>query len=395
MEIPGIITAIANRYDLMNALSIDVNSAVHFVESFGVVEEDIPLNSMGFYNVAKNVKDGKVKFIQATGDNYITKARPAACAWDPVGGVTYNKSEISLCAHNIQIEHCTEDIPGWEGLFGQGNDVEDLIATEAGQRFFEDMVLNFYRAIGNDLSKIAHLGKHPIIAQAKASYTGDSAKWNRMEKTLNVCGGWLTLVDAIKAQGIPAFNVQINPDHVSGDTYTGDADALFRTMTAAMSPEFKALVAQKRAYGVRPVIMVTGGIFDAYKEWVSDRYVTIPDSYFYKLNDAFCAQIGCDASTKPEDVLGWEGYWVKRMHNWDTTTADLQVYHHRALLTVPKNLGIGIDVQEVSGYNGMGLRLEQSKKLNEVGKIFGSTNYRMGTGIVDDRFIVNANYWAV
>ncbi len=394
MEIQGIGNAFASRFAFGNTMSVDINSAVHFVESFGVLQEDIPLNSMNFYNIARNVKEGKVKFIQAVSDGYITKPRPAACAWDPIGGISFNKAEVSLCPHNIQLENCVEEIPGWEGIYGQGNDVEDLLASEFGAKCYEELINAIYRMIGNDMAKISHLGKHPIIASAEASYTGDAAKFARIKKTMNVCGGWLTLVDALKAQGEAHYNVVINPDHVNGDLYTGDPDALFMSLTRAMTTEMRTLIANKRAYGIRPVIMVTGGIYDAYIDWLNDEYKTIPDMLYYKLNDQFCAQIGCAGGEIPEGIIGWKGMWIKRMDVWDSITSDIQVTHHRALLTVPKNLGIGLDVQELSGYQGMGLRVEQSKQLDKVGKLFASTNYRMGTGIIDDRFVVNASHWA-
>lgn len=397
MFIEGIGNAVAQKFPgQMNVLSVDINSAVTFVESYGVIEEDIPGNSMGLYTVAKNVRDGKVKFIQPTGDGYITKSRPAACAWDPVGGITYNKSEVSLCAHNVQIEHCTEDIPCWEGLFGQGNEVEDLLATEAGVRFYEDLVQIIYRAIGNDMAKAGWYGKHPMIASAKSSYTGDSSRWARIEKTLGICGGWLTLIDKLASTGKASLNVQINPDHISGDKYTGDPDALFRSLTSAMSPEFKAAVAQKKARGLMPVILVSGGIFERYQDWLSDRYVAIPESYYYKLDGTFCAQYGCVGGSMADDVLKWNGYWVKRMHIWDSVAADLEVYHHRAIITVPGNLGIGLDVQTInSAFDGVGLRVQQSMDLDKAGKLYAATNYRMGTAVIDDKFLVNASYLAV
>ena len=160
-----------NRFN-SNMLEININAALHFIETYGVLLEDVVANSMGMYNISSDVKEGKVKFLQSKGDRYITKAKPASCAWDPYGFVTYSKSEISLCAHNVQIQHCTEDMPGWEGLFGQGN--EFLADTEVGQRMIQDLIKWLFRGIGNDLTASATWGNHPIITAAKAKYSGHS-----------------------------------------------------------------------------------------------------------------------------------------------------------------------------------------------------------------------------
>lgn len=394
MELTGIGQSFADRSYNTNTLKIDINTALHFVQSVSVEHEDLTSNALGIYSIATDVKEGKVRFLQPTGEGYITKARPAACAWDPNVGVTYGKAEVSLCAHNIQIEHCTEDIPGWEGLFGQGNDVEDLLTTEVGRKFYGDFVDLTYSAIGSDLLKSAHLGKHPIVAASKASYTGDSAKWARMEKTLGICGGYLTMVDDLKSKGLSNYNVQINPDNVSGDKYTVSPVDLFNDVIAAAPTKLKALISKKKAKGITPVILVTGGIFDAYKNHLIDTYPAIPDAYNFRLTAELCARFGCVPGAIADDVLWYDGYYVKRMSIWDEVTADLQVYHHRVLLTVPGNFGLGLDVMSVPGESGIGLKMDQSRLVKDAGKMFLSSNYRMGTAIINDELVVNANHWA-
>ena len=392
MELVGIGQAFADRGNLNRSLKIDVGTAMYFIQSVSVVHEDVSANALGLYNIVNDVKEGKVRFLQPNGQGYITKEKPAACAWDPVSGITYRRSDVSLCPHNIQLEHCTEDIPGWEGTFAQGNDVTDLLATEIGSKFFEDFVGETYTAIGNDMLKSAHFGQHPMVADAQASYTGDSAMYARIKKTLSICGGYLTMVDKLKSQGKVNFNVQINPDYINGTAYTTDPISLFTALVAAMPTEFKALVAKRRAKGIRPVIMVTGGIFDAYKKYLADNFPNIPDSYLFRISGDFANQYGLVPNTIMDDTLAWDGFYVKRMHLWDEVTADLEVTHHRALLTIPGNLGLGLDIMSV---NDVALKFDQILVGKEEGKIYGTSNYRMGTAIIDDRLMCNASYLAV
>ena len=61
-------------------------------------------------------------------------------------------------------------------------------------------------------------------------------------------------------------------------------------------------------------------------------------------------------------------------------------------MTVPKNLCAGLDVKEDTGYKGMGLIVEQATRIQDRGKIVGTTNYRMCTAVIDPKYIVNASY---
>lgn len=377
-----------NRFN-SNILELNINSALHFIETYGILLEDVVANSMGMYNISKDVKEGKVKFLQSKGDRWFTKTKPASCAWDPAGFVTYSKSEVTLAPHNIQLAHCTEDVPGWEGLFGQGN--ESLLDTPVGQRFFQDMVKWIFRGIGNDLTASATWGNHPIIAAAKLKYSGDPDKFLRIQKTLNICGGWLTMVDAYKTQGLANYNVPISPTDVNGDEFIGDPNALFNKVRAAQTTEFKAATRELRAMGQRPILAVTPSIFEAYQNWLGTQYPTIPDMFYYKLNGEFCANLGCAGGSSASGVIGWGDFWVKSMDSWGVVSSDMEIYHHRVLATMPGNLGLGLDVKEDSNFNGMGLILQQKLDVDQAGKIVGATNYRMGTAILDKDFIVNAS----
>ena len=72
MNIPNIGSAFAERLTGKNLLKVDVESAVFFVKNYAIQQEDIVLDSMDFYNISTDVRDGKVKFLQLTTDSYIT-----------------------------------------------------------------------------------------------------------------------------------------------------------------------------------------------------------------------------------------------------------------------------------------------------------------------------------
>lgn len=392
MNIPNIGSAFAERITGKNLLKVDVESAVFFVKNYAIQQEDIVLDSMDFYNISTDVRDGKVKFLQLTTDSYITTPKKTGCAWDPVSGLSVNLTEVALSPLQIQFEHCTENVIGWENTYGAGNDVDDLLATPFGAALYTEIITLIYSAIGNDFNKIFWLGKHPVVAQAAASWQGDIDEWNRMSVTLNASGGILTIVDKLQTEGVPHMNVQIPENEITAaGKYTGDINAFFQKMVDAMTPKFKTLVSKKRANNIKPVILVSDTFFVAYKKWLSDRYVHIPESYRFKLSDDYAKEHGLSTGFA-EDILEWEGFWIKNLNAWDSVAADLQITHLRALMTVPKNLCAGLDVKEDSAHNGMGLIVEQLTTVKERGKIVGVTNYRMCTAVIDSDYIVNASY---
>ncbi|NOT37208.1 MAG: hypothetical protein HOP11_07500 [Saprospiraceae bacterium] len=394
MELQGIGNYFAQRRFNTNSVIIDVPAALHFVQRVGIEHEDLVTNALGLYTIETNVKNGKVKFLLPTGEGYITKARPASCAWDPYAGITYDREEVTLCPHNIQVEHCTEEVPGLEGIFGQGNDVEDLVSTETGQRMFADLVEWIYSSMGSDAVKSSHFGKHPVVASAEASFTGSPELYSRIKNTLSICGGFLTMADQYKAQGEANFAVPIAPENTNGDKYTGNVIDLFNSVVAAQPKKLKALISKKRAKGVNPIMLVSGGIFDAYKTHLIDTHPAISDAWHFKLTAELCSRYGCVEGSFADDVLLWDGFWIKRMGIWDEVAADLEIIHHRVLLTVPGNFGIGLDVDSVPGNKGVGLKFDTSDQVKDAGKIYLATNYRMGTSILMKDLCVNASYLA-
>lgn len=393
MEVQGIGNIEAGLFNGNQFFQADLKTTLTFVENVGVVHEDLILNDMGFFNISKNIVDGKVKFLSPTALNYITQGGSNGCAWNPVGGMAYNITDAQLEKHLIQMEQCPEVVPCWDSLFGMGNQVENWMATEVGRKLLDDLIKGTYRGIGNDMYKGALVGNHPILEAARASYTGDPDFYSQLVSTLSITGGWFTMIDQLAATEGGQYAVPINASEYSGAKYTGNPVTLFERLKDNMPSVFKTAAKQHKAYGRRPVILVSGSIFTAYKNWLMTNHPTIPDLLLYRMSNEFSSNYGLNNQAPAPGVLGWDDFWIKEMDGLDVISEEIQVIHHRATIAMPGILGLGIDVAEVSGYKGMGLRMEQSTQLKERGKLYFSTNYKMGTAIVDKKFIVNAHVW--
>jgi hypothetical protein len=388
----------ASHFDAgSNSVQIDIKNTLHFIKDYSLMYEDLLLNAMDFYNVSSNVTNGKVRFINFTMGGNITKAKPDNCAWEPNGKVGTNSSTIDLCPANVQIEHCHGLIECWRELFGTGNQVTDPTATEFGQLQYRQLLELVFKAIGNDFYKINWFGRNELMLNAAAQTLGQTNpdQYNELKKTLDTCGGWTSIIDYYQSQGIQNFACNaINSDNVSGGKFLGDIIEVFKKMVECASPAFKAAMKTRQVGGAdgRACMLVTPDLYDAYKEYLLQRYNTIPDIFHFSMNGEFCAKIGCGANSRMDGALLWDNIWIKCMDSWAVATSEMAINHTRAILTLPKNLALGVDVGDSGAGNGMGFSLFEDKENPKFrGKLFGETNYQLGTGIIFRDFIVNSS----
>lgn len=394
MEITGLGNIEAGLYDGGQYFQADLTTTLTFLENLGIRHNDLVLNDMDFFSVVKGAKDGKVKFLTPTKNNYITKLKENGCVWNPRGGISYSQEEAELCPHQIQQEQCPDVIPCWESLFGTGNQVESWAATSTGQKLVSDLLSATYEGIGNDQFAIATLGQHPIIDIAEPLYTGDADVFADIKSTLNVCGGWFTMIDQLAVTEGGQYAVPIHDSEFDGAKYIGDPEVLFERMQDAMPAVFKQVARRYKARGIRACILVTDSIYKAYQDKLKLTYTAFPDMLYYRMSNTFTSINGLNALAPAPGILGWGDFWVKCWDGLDVIAGDLQMIHHRATMVMPKIFGLGLDITDVSSsFKGMGLRMEASTRLPDAGKIYMSTNYKMGTALTDKRFIVNAYRW--
>ncbi len=378
-----------------NAVEIDVKNTLYIIKETAIVHEDLLLNSMGFFNVSSDVSEGKVRFISFKGGGNMTKAKPDNCAWMPNGKIGTNSTSIELCPANIQFEHCHSIIPCWESLFGVGNDVNNILSTPTGIEMYNQLIELVFQTVGNDFYKIAWFGKHQLMINAAATKVGveNPEQWAALKNTLDTCGGWLATIDYYQSLGEKNFScTAINSQNVNAtDGFTGDIIKVFKEMVACADTKFKSAMKAAKP-GEKACMLVTPDLFEAYKSYLIDKYPTIPDMLYYNMSGEFCAKIGCAGQYRMEGALLWDGIWIKCMDSWDVCTAEMGINHTRALLTLPRNLAIGVDVKGQSIYGGIGMKIYQNtENPKEAGKLSGSLDYRLGTGILFKDFIVNSS----
>jgi hypothetical protein len=204
------------------------------------------------------------------------------------------------------------------------------------------------------------------------------------------CGGLITQLDALAAANERYYNMVIPTDDldVSANKYTGDVIALFEALKEQASPELQsAMDTGIMINGVNrmPILLVTNDVFKAYKAWITAKAGTNELAYRFTIENT-------DGTTKlMHNVLMWDGMPVIR---WDAPSrfdAITGAQSHRAAIVAPQVFGVLHDVSDLQQWDGMGLLIEQSNRVQDKKKIFMSTTFRWGAGIADTDFISMAS----
>ncbi len=376
-------------------IEIDTSASLTLLQGISIQKESILENELGLYSVGSVGRDGRARWATIGGTNHILKARSNGCKWDPQGKYTLVNKAYDLCNLEAQVEVCPDVTWGscLEYAFsGVGNEVRDMNATEEGKALLLALLDKIYLDLGNSYYNIAYWGDHPLIYQSNEEgqyeVSGTSEEvWEDYLRQQTVCEGWMTGVDYFKHQGHPQYNVPIYDSEISPDgaEFIGDPVDLFkRLLQTAPAGQFRiAIKKYKLVNGMRmkPAICVTRSIYEAYREWLINKYSTIDES--------FLLRVGCVESCL-SDGLMYDGHPVICKDDWDAFGYLVGYHHHRAMLVYWGNLGHSYDVPSLQQFEGLGLRVVQRVGAPYQGRIFMDTTFRMRSIIINPDWILNA-----
>ncbi|MCB0583000.1 MAG: hypothetical protein KDD10_27230, partial [Phaeodactylibacter sp.] len=158
-----------------------------------------------------------------------------------------------------------------------------------------------------------------------------------------------------------------------------DVTSLFDSVIDAAPAKFRTMLKRRGEWGA--VMLVSKGIFDAYKDYIIANFNQIPDAYMLLIQ-----------GETVRGALMYDGIPVVCADEWTEHDEMLGVNTHRIVLTAPGNMVVASDLPGLDGqFSGMGLRIEQSSLLREKGRTYMHTTFRLGAGIADTDFMVNAS----
>lgn len=380
-------------------VSLSTEADLNFFRKISIVKSSIVLNSMGLFSFQQAGNNNKVRFAHLTKPKHMFTKRSSGCVWNPKGRILMNQSEITVDPLEYNGEHCPDEFYGscLEKFYGTGNQVRDIFGTPAGAALFGELVNRVYEGLGDSFYELIWYGMHPIIEDADANdwFTVDDDQWDAFKDQQAITGGIMTIIDAFKEDGLANFNVQINTSDISDDreSYVGDPSDLFDRVLRAQSSEMK-IMSKRGSNGqgsMKTVILCDSKIYAAYEQQLSDDWRQIPETFHYYYNGKFCEAFGCSDNTHVEGTLKYKGHLVVCMDEWDDFDTITGTNTFRCLAVVPGNFGVAYDVPTLDDRNGFGLNFTQKLEAPYKGKVYLDTTFKAGTGIIDEKFIVNAS----
>lgn len=377
-----------------NIIQIHTDDALRFWNNYVIENPSIAENLLGLYSLLPLGRDLKARFAKFSKPKHLLSRRKSGCVWTPKGAQKQSLEEFTTAPIEYNGEQCPdvfyEDC--LERLLGIGNQKRDLYATPEGRAIMEQLIQRIYSGLHDSVYDLATFANHPLITQSDTNnwYEGNMTadEWADFldQQMIAGVGGHVTVLDALKTQGLPQLNVSLPSSDVQGTEFIGDVLALFSRLKNAAHRDFKRMLQGARA-NFTPVMLVTEGIFNAYYEYLVSTYREIPQGYQLLVQ-------GDDGVNRAiMGVLVWQGIPVVSCNVWDAFSENIGVVNHRAVLTAPGNFGVAFDTSEVlnASMNGIALRLTQRTLPPYQGKVYMDTTFRLGSSIIDENFVTMAS----
>lgn len=371
-------------------LDLNLEPTRQLFREVAIKKTDVTLNELGIYSFINVGRFGKAKMNSLTVPKHLLQSRKGCLTWNPKGRMYMKPDEISTEPVEYMGEQCSDALMGecLEAVLGTGNQIRDIFATPEGAALFQEAIGNIFLGLGNSLYDLVTYGMDSVITSSDTgnwwnTATTSTEEWDDfVDQQLGVgVKGHIPLIEQAKADGLANFNVEIIAGDVSGSTYTGgtkDVVSLFEEVIAAAPSRLRILRKKRGTPGV--VMLVSTGIFDAYKDYLITNWNTIPDVYKFML----------EGEAVP-GVLYFDGTPVVCMDEWREFDELVGINTHRVVLTAVKNFVIAHDVPALNQFGGIGMRIEQSQELKNKGIVHMYTNFQVGAGIADTDFMVNAS----
>lgn len=368
-----------------------------FFRAIAIKRTDVTLNQLGLYSFPMVDRFGKAKLSTLSVPKWLLQNRTNCKSWNPKGKMWLNTDEITTAAIEVNAEQCPDVVFGTclEYVLGTGNDIRDITATEEGRALFNQMVENIFLGIGNSIFALIDTGKHPLIYSSATNgwYNQDNTtaeEWDDYidQQTGIDVKGHLTIIDQLKSEGKAHFNTQITNDEVDGDKYIGQVtgpDGLLARNIKNGHANLKR-VGRYRKANMPVAHLVTEGVFDKAVEEINAKWDKIPEYYQYAVDRG-------NGRLEPMDgVLRYNGQLIIYNDEWGMFDEQIGVTTHRCVTTVPRNMAVASDVDNLRQFQGAGLRINQRLAAPYKGQVYMDTNFKVGCSIADHTFMANASH---
>lgn len=393
----------ANGFAGGGTIQFPVEDTLALLVQHRIYKEDLLANLLGAYSIAEKVTGGTAYWASLDTMRYVTTTRPSDCDRTALTDGTITSASKAMSKAHVFLKFCKDTWTAqfdakWKSLWGAGNDLNEINATEEGRQHFLAYTNNVVEAIGSDFSQIGWFGNLAIITSTLSTNPlglSDAVK-ARIEDTFAVADGWLKQIDALKTVSYPHINNTFDSGDMDGYKFIGDAIGLISNLKEKAQPDFAEALSQLKESMMHPIVFVTTGIFNKLKADITALNPSNVSMLQYQMDGTLAEEMGIQLRNKVTyNAFVWDGCLIVHRPDWEATARKIGFWHHRALMIVPGALGLAIDVEEMSAYNGMGLAITKSGDPKDGGAYFLETNYQIATAVLKNTHIVNYSYTAV
>lgn len=337
-------------------------------------------NRLGLFTKKGGIVGTEFSITSLNKQSHLWSKRKDGGQFIPKGRGSANRASFTLTPVEYDGKQLPDEFFGsdWEALFGT-EDPFQMLNTANGKVALAMIVQTILFSLSQDMYMLLMYGDHPFIttSDTDGNYKVTTAEWaDFKDQMIDTVGGFITNADYLRSLGIDNFGLTIGT--TSGTAFTGDIIAEFNKVKAKMTPKFK-VVSKTPRFGM-PIMLVTTGIYEAYKAYLIDTYNTIPVSYQMLTT-------GTDGTTYGGEVaLKWDGFWIVEFNEMANFDAIAGCTTHMILATMPGNIPIlhGTNSERTQ----YGFRVQQSDRIADKGAVFMYGVMKLGTGFVDPDLVV-------
>lgn len=321
-----------------------------------------------------------------------------ACGWDPANVLRMNVKELSPCRGTMNDEWCQDELlDSCFGHFLKWNGMSPMSLSDEGMTLWNEVVrvISVNAALGARLMLTVGKRYDPTVVTMRAGTSQKIA--DLFTRFMGTCKGWVELIREmallpnyahLNLSGI--FNAN---EDFQGDKYIGDPIALFDALRASAPSELTAL-------------MNEGGL--ATGDGDNELYFGMTPSIHAKIADEYrkqCISVSCinprltveKFPYRKSNIMVYYIDGVPCIPFADVAYMDryLKEKLHMAWITVGGNINLGasfdaIAALDTEGNPGIGIAIQRSTDLAELGKYKFKADALFGTLLADASFFVGA-----
>lgn len=354
--------------------------------TFDLAAEGQNSNIYRIFAYYPGVKD-KMRMKLLSQVKHILQRKKGCNEWVARGSITTQNRELIVDAIEMMVEQCP-DVLNDACLFqaqGSGIDIYNMNETAFGAWLERFLVETYRQAVRDDFWRVVWFGDKTMFGDASSWWFGfnpanfTSSELEGINDTYSVTNGlWSHIKQHVSDNETPWV-----------DAYDGAFDAtsplqvriFFDTLHNEANPIVQAWTSNNTT-STRPIDMamylVSDAIWEAYYQ------------YLVSTNTEAGYRLQVDGNTI-QNVLLYRGRMVIKMDIWKVLDSELGLgtKNIRALYTVPSNLAIGFDIDNVNvpGINGA-LVFQRDTNIKSKGMINGIGAFKLGTAITHPELMV-------